>query len=61
MRREFDLDKTRVSSFRSEEALSGHFGFAALRLRAIMAQTGNPTNVPSADDDRGDSDSTPAC
>ena len=34
--------------------------FVALRLRAKLAQTGNPTHVPPAAD-RGDSDSDPAC
>jgi hypothetical protein len=47
------------STFRSDANRPGYIGFAALRLRALRAQTGNPTFVPSHE--RGDSDSNPAC
>ena len=59
MRWEDELGDNRTPSFRTEVTTPGNFGFVALRLRAKIAQTGNPTNVPL--DDQGDSDSNPAC
>ncbi len=47
------------STFRVDVNKPGYIGFAALRLRALRAQTGIPTFVPSRE--RGDSDSNPAC
>ena len=48
------------STFRSDVTLPSNIGFAALRLRAKMAETGKQRNFPSEDEDpRGDSDSTP--
>ena len=48
------------STFRVDVNKPGYIGFAALRLRAKLAQTGNPTHVPPGGN-RGDSDSNPAC
>ena len=48
------------STFRSDVNRPGYIGFAALRLRALRAQTGNPTHVPPGGN-RGDSNSNPAC
>ncbi len=59
MRWENEIGNERTSTFRAETAMPGGLGFALLRLRAKNAQTGNPTHVPP--ENRGDSDSTPAC
>jgi hypothetical protein len=59
MRWEDELGDKRTPSFRTDTATPDSISFVALRLRAKIAQTGNPTNVPL--DDQGDSDSNPAC
>jgi hypothetical protein len=59
MRWENELGNNRAPTFRNDVTLSGNIGFAALRLRAKLAQTDNPTNVPLGN--QGDSDSDPAC
>ena len=59
MRWEDELGNNRAPSFRTDTATPGSISFVALRLRAKIAQTGNPTHVPL--DDQGDSDSNPAC
>ena len=59
MRWEDELGDNRAPSFRTDTATPDSISFVALRLRAKIAQTGNPTNVPL--DDQGDSDSNPAC
>ena len=59
MRWDDEIGNNRHSTFRSDNTLPGNVGFAALRLRAKLAQTGNPTNVPLGD--QGGSDSDPAC
>ena len=62
MRWDDENENDHHSTFRSDVTLPSNIGFAALRLRAKIAVKGNNTNVPSDDeDDRGDSDSTPAC
>jgi hypothetical protein len=60
MRWEDEIGNNDPSTFRTNVDLPVNVCFAALRLRAKLAQTGNPTNVPP-DEDRGDSDSDPAC
>jgi len=59
MRWEDNFSKDCTPTFRNDVTLSGNIGFAALRLRAKLAQTDNPTNIPLGD--QGDSDSDPAC
>ena len=59
MRWENENANDRTSTFQFKTAMSGGIGLAALRLRAKLAHTDNPTHVPSGN--RGDSDSTPAC
>ena len=60
MRWEDEIGNNRTPTFRTDVTMPVNIGFAALRLRAKLAQTGNPTHVPS-EDFRGDSDSNPAC
>ena len=60
MRWEDEIGNNDSSTFRTDVDLPVNICFAALRLRAKLAQTGNPTHVPS-EDFRGDSDSNPAC
>ncbi|DAC41907.1 MAG TPA: hypothetical protein D7H83_00230 [Candidatus Poseidoniales archaeon] len=60
MRWEDEIGNNDPSTFRTDVDLPVNICFAALRLRAKLAQTGNPTHVPP-DADRGDSDSDPAC
>ena len=60
MRWEDEIGNNDPSTFRTDVDLPVNICFAALRLRAKIAQTGNPTHVPP-DADRGDSDSDPAC
>ena len=60
MRWEDEIGNNDPSTFRTNVDLPVNVCFAALRLRAKLAQTGNPTHVP-AEDFRGDSDSNPAC
>ena len=60
MRWEDEIGNNRPPAFRTNANLPDSICFAALRLRAKLAQTGNPTHVPP-DEDRGDSDSDPAC
>ena len=60
MRWEDEIGNNDPSTFRTNVDLPVNVCFAALRLRAKLAQTGNPTHVPP-DADRGDSDSDPAC
>ena len=59
MRWENEIGNNRTPTFRSDVTTPGNFSFVALRLRALRAQTGNPTNVSPGN--RGDSDSDPAC
>ncbi|MBA4695348.1 MAG: hypothetical protein DWC06_05480 [Candidatus Poseidoniales archaeon] len=60
MRWEDEIGNNDSPTFRTDVTLPGNICFAALRLRAkLAAQTGNPTHVPP--EDRGDSDSDPAC
>ncbi|MBT4066260.1 MAG: hypothetical protein HOE76_03485 [Euryarchaeota archaeon] len=59
MRWENEIGNNRTPTFRNDVTLPGNIGFAALRLRAKLAQTGNPTHVSPGN--RGDSDSDPAC
>ena len=58
MRWEDEIGNNLPSTFRTDTTLPDSVCFAALRLRARLAQTGNPTHVPPAN--RGDSDSNPA-
>ena len=60
MRWEDEIGNNDPSTFRTDVDLPVNICFAALRLRAKLAQTGNPTHVPP-DAARGDSDSDPAC
>ena len=60
MRWEDEFGNNKPPTFRANANLPDSICFAALRLRAKLAQTGNPTHVPS-DDFRGGSDSNPAC
>ena len=60
MRWEDEIGNNDPSAFRTDVDMPVNICFAALRLRAKLAQTGNPTHVPP-DADRGDSDSDPAC
>ena len=60
MRWEDEIGNNDPSTFRTNVDMPVNICFAALRLRAKLAQTGNPTHVPP-DADRGDSDSDPAC
>ncbi len=60
MRWEDEIGNNDPSTFRTDVDLPVNVCFAALRLRAKLAQTGNPAHVPP-DEDRGDSDSDPAC
>ena len=60
MRWEDEIGNNEPSTFRTDVDMPVNICFAALRLRAKLAQTGNPTHVPP-DADRGDSDSDPAC
>ena len=60
MRWEDEIGNNDPSTFRTNVDLPVNVCFAALRLRAKLAQTGNPTHVPP-DANRGDSDSDPAC
>ena len=59
MRWEDEIGNNDPSTFRTNVDLPVNVCFAALRLRAKLAQTGNPTNVPLGD--QGGSDSDPAC
>ena len=58
MRWEDEIGNNDPSTFRTDVDMPVNICFAALRLRARIAQTGNPTHVPPAN--RGDSDSNPA-
>ena len=60
MRWEDEIGNNEPSTFRTDVDMPVNICFAALRLRAKLAQTGNPTHVPP-DANRGDSDSDPAC
>ena len=60
MRWEDEIGDNDPSTFRTDVETPVNICFAALRLRAKLAQPGNPTHVPPAAD-RGDSDSDPAC
>ena len=60
MRWEDEIGNNTPPTFRTNANLPDSICFAALRLRAKLAQTGNPTHVPP-EDFRGDSDSNPAC
>ena len=60
MRWEDEIGNNDPSTFRTDVDMPVNICFAALRLRAKLAQTGNPTHVPP-DSNRGDSDSDPAC
>jgi len=60
MRWEDEIGNNDPSAFRTDVDMPVNICFAALRLRAKLAQTGNPTHVPP-DANRGDSDSDPAC
>ena len=60
MRWEDEIGNNLPSTFRTNTTLPDSVCFAALRLRAKLAQTGNPTHVPP-DANRGDSDYDPAC
>ena len=60
MRWEDEIGDNDPSTFRTDVETPVNICFAALRLRAKLAQTGNPRHVPPAAD-RGDSDSDPAC
>ena len=60
MRWEDEIGDNDPSTFRTDVEMPVNICFAALRLRAKLAQTGNPTHVPP-DADRGDSDSDPVC
>ena len=60
MRWEDEIGNNDPSTFRTDVDLPVNVCFAALRLRAKLAQTGNPTHVPP-DGNRGDSNSNPAC
>ena len=54
MRWEDEIGNNDPSTFRTDVDMPVNICFAALRLRAKLAQTGNPTHVPP-DADRGDS------
>ena len=58
MRWEDEIGNNLPSTFRTNTTLPDSVCFAALRLRAKLAQIGNPTHVPPTN--RGDSDSNPA-
>ena len=60
MRWEDEIGNNDPSTFRTDVDMPVNICFAALRLRAKLAQTGNPTHVPP-DANLGDSDSDPAC
>ena len=60
MRWEDEIGNNDPSTFRTDVDMPVNICFAALRLRAKLAQTGNPTHVPS-EEFRGGSDSNPAC
>ena len=60
MRWDDEIGNNDPSTFRTDVDMPVNICFAALRLRAKLAQTGNPTHVPP-DANRGDSDSDPAC
>ena len=60
MRWEDEIGNNNPSAFRTDVDMPVNICCAALRLRAKLAQTGNPTHVPP-DANRGDSDSDPAC
>ena len=60
MRWEDEIGNNDPSTFRTDVDMPVNICFAALRLRAKLAQTGNPTHVPP-DANRGDSNSDPAC
>ena len=60
MRWEDEIGNNDPSTFRTDVDMPVNICFAALRLRAKLAQTGIPTHVPP-DANRGDSDSDPAC
>ena len=60
MRWEDEIGNNDPSTFRTDVDMPVNICFAALRLRAKLAQTGNPTHVPP-DGNRGDSNSNPAC
>ena len=60
MRWEDEIGNNTPPTFRTDANLPDSICFVALRLRAKLAQTGNPTHVPPGAS-RGDSDSNPAC
>ena len=60
MRWEDEIGNNTPSTFRTGANMPDSICFVALRLRAKLAQTGNPTHVPPGSS-RGDSDSNPAC
>ena len=60
MRWEDEIGNNTPSTFRTNANLPDSVCFVALRLRAKLAQTGNPTHVPPGSN-RGDSNSNPAC
>ena len=60
MRWEDEIGNNDPSTFRTDVDMPVNICFAALRLRAKLAQTGNPTHVPPGGN-RGDSNSNPAC
>ena len=60
MRWEDEIGNNDPSTFRTDVDMPVNICFAALRLRAKLAKTGNPTHVPP-DGNRGDSNSNPAC
>ncbi len=60
MRWEDEIGNKASPTFRTDAKMPDSICFAALRLRAKLAQTGNPTHVPP-EAIRGDSDSDPAC
>ena len=60
MRWEDEIGNNDPSTFRTDVDMPVNICFAALRLRAKLAQTGNPTHVPPGSC-RGYSGSNPAC
>ena len=60
MRWEDEIGNDNPPTFRTIVDLPDNICFAALRLRAKLEETGNPTHVPPVED-RGGSDSDPAC
>ena len=60
MRWEDEIGNNDPSTFRTDVDMPVNICFAALRLRAKLAQTGNPPHVPPGGN-RGGSNSNPAC